>query len=158
MIPNELRFPGSRWLSLTIMAALAIPIAAKAAMAKPSLSEPGSVNGSAKGVPAGVWGGQSLRLEVTAQGATLQFDCASGTILEPLVLDASGKFRADGTFQSGNFGPARKGVQPARQATVYTGRVEGETMRIEFTLPGNSKPEGPFTLIRGNSGRLRRCE
>ena len=144
-----------RRLGLALVITLALSFLAETAMAKTSQSKAGE---SLKSVPAGVWGGQSLHLEVTAQGSTLEFDCATGTILEPLVLDAKGKFRAHGIFQSGNFGPARKGVQPASQSTVYTGTVDGETMRIEFTLPGNSQPEGPFTLTRGSSGRLRKCQ
>jgi hypothetical protein len=143
------------WLSLTLVITLAASILTEPAMARTLPSEAGE---SPKSVSAGVWGGQSLHLEVTAQGATLEFDCATGTILEPLVLDAKGRFRVNGTFQSGNFGPARKGVRPASQPTIYTGTIDGETMRIEFTLPGNSQPEGPFTLTRGSSGRLRKCQ
>ena len=144
-----------RRLGLALVITLAVSILTDTAMARTLQSEAGE---APKSVSAGVWGGQSLHLEVTAQGATLEFDCATGTILEPLVLDAKGRFRVNGTFQSGNFGPARKGVRPASQPTIYTGTIDGETMRIEFTLPGNSQPEGPFTLTRGSSGRLRKCQ
>ena len=47
-------------------------------------------------VKTGVWGGQHARLEVAAGGATIEYDCGRGTIDEPLVLDAQGRFAARG--------------------------------------------------------------
>jgi len=35
----------------------------------------------------GVWGGQHIRAEVTDSGADIEFDCAHGTIDQPIVLD-----------------------------------------------------------------------
>lgn len=128
-------------------------------MAIPSRPEAGeSANRSAKSMPAGEWGGQSLHLEVTAQGATLEFDCASGKMLEPLVVDTKAISVPMELFNPGISGPARKDVQPASQATLYTGTIDGDTMRVEFTLPGNSQPEGPLTPARGSQGHLRRCQ
>ena len=44
-----------------------------------------------------IWGGDHVRLEVTRNGAELEFDCATGTITEPLP-DTDGTFSLKGTF------------------------------------------------------------
>ncbi len=112
---------------------------------------------SSQTIATGVWGGRSLNMEVTPQGATLEFDCADGKILEPMVVNAGGKFRVRGTFQPESGGPVHRDAQPAGVAIVYTGTVESNSMQIEFTLPGNSEPEGPFSLVRGKPGSLHKC-
>ena len=47
-------------------------------------------------------GGQHVELEVTAEGATLEFDCASGTITQPLQVDAQGNFQDYGDVSGGS--------------------------------------------------------
>ena len=49
------------------------------------------------GVAVGSWGGDHLRIDVTPTGATIEYDCAHGTIDEPPSLDRSGRFSAAGT-------------------------------------------------------------
>ena len=44
-------------------------------------------------VSPGVWGGRDISMEVTPQGATLEFDCGHGIMLEPIKANATGKFR-----------------------------------------------------------------
>src|SRR6266487_5167816 len=51
-----------------------------------------------KGIGAGVWGGDHIRMEVSGNGATLEFDCAHGNISGPLTLDRLGRFQAKGSF------------------------------------------------------------
>jgi hypothetical protein len=141
-----------RGRSLVLVTTLAILILTETALANISQSKAGE---SAKSVSAGVWGGQSLNLEVTAQGATLEFDCATGNILEPLVLDANGKFRVAGRFQTEG-GPVRKDQMSSGRDVVFSGVVQGDTMQLEFTLAEDKSPE-KFTLVRGQTGRLHRC-
>jgi hypothetical protein len=131
---------------------LGLSLLAGTALANTSQSKAGE---SAKSVSAGVWGGQSLNLEVTAQGATLEFDCATGKILEPLVPDANGKFRTAGKFQTQG-GPVRKDKMSSGQDVVFSGVVQGDTIQLEFTLAEDKSPE-KFTLVRGQTGRLHRC-
>ena len=90
---------------------------------------------------------------MTQQGGTLEFDCAQGTISEPLVLDAVGRFRAKGTFQTGG-GPVRRDQKPGRDV-VYTGTVEGDTMQLELTLTEDKGSPEKFTLVHGQPGNLR---
>jgi len=109
----------------------------------------------------GVWGGEGLRLDVAQNGADLEFDCARGRITEPLIVDSKGRFHAKGFFERQS-GAIRKDSRPASFQTVYAGTVEGDTMQLEFTLPGDdgsgeTRTKGPFTLVRGDSGHLRKC-
>ena len=46
----------------------------------------------------GSWGGQGISMDVTDNGASLDFDCASGRITEAIVPDRAGKFTAKGLF------------------------------------------------------------
>lgn len=149
---GEIRKMQLRWHPLMFVIALSLSLLAGAALANAPQSTPGE---SPRSVPAGVWGGQSLNLEVTAQGATLQFDCATGKILEPLAPDASGKFRAAGKFQTEG-GPARRDQTSSGQDVIFSGVLDGDTMKIEFTLPNDTSPQ-KFTLVRGQTGHLHRC-
>jgi hypothetical protein len=113
----------------------------------------------AKGTPGtvstGMWGGSDLQMAVTPQGASLEFDCAEGAVLEPLLLDANGKFQAGGTFHTLHGGPIRKNEPSNATDVLYSGVVEGDTMQLEFTLTAGA-PE-KFILVRGVPGKLRRC-
>jgi hypothetical protein len=136
-----------------VLVALIVLLQTESAMAKPS---PSTTNESSKNVAPGMWGGPNLQIDITAQGATLEFDCATGTILEPIALDANGRFHANGTFQTEG-GPVRKDQSPRGQTAVFSGVVEGDTMHLEFTSAAVQAPE-KFTLVRGQAGRLHRCK
>jgi hypothetical protein len=113
---------------------------------------------SAHAAPAsGLWGGTHVEMKVSSQGATLEFDCAQGTISEPIQLDESGKFQAKGTFQT-HAGPTRRDQAPGAD-TTYSGTVDGDTMHIAFTIGENKDTDAnQFTLVRGQPGKLRRCQ
>ena len=115
-------------------------------------------------VSPGEWGGAGVEMSVTPQGATLEFDCAQGTISEPLRPDSGGKFRAEGTFRAeqGAFraergGPVKEGEESRGLAAVYTGVVHGDRMTLEVTINGNSAAPLKFELERGQSGTLHKC-
>jgi len=109
-----------------------------------------------KAVAAGVWGGKRLRMEVTEAGASLSFDCATGEITEPLLLDANGQFRAAGRYKSEAPGPQREGSERASPA-VFSGSVEGDTMKIEVSVP-DEKVATAYVLVRGRQGRIVPCK
>jgi hypothetical protein len=102
----------------------------------------------------GSWGGNHVALEVTSSGGTVEFDCAHGTITEPIALDDDGRFDAAGTYVREHGGPVREGEEDARPAR-YGGRVQGQTMTLTITVAGESV--GPFELERGRTPRITKC-
>ncbi|MGB9204454.1 MAG: hypothetical protein WCB94_10860 [Terriglobales bacterium] len=108
-------------------------------------------------VRTGPWGGQDVEMQVNEHGATVEFACANGNISESLLIDAKGKFRARGTFQRQHGGPNRKDESASGIDVTYTGTVQGDTMKLEFILPEKQQHQGPFTLVRGQEGHLRKC-
>jgi hypothetical protein len=104
-----------------------------------------------------MWGGTSIRLDVTSQGATIEYDCAHGSIDEPLVADRDGRFIVSGTHVREHGGPIRQDEPPDRHPARYEGRLTGETMRLTITLTDLQQGIGTFTLTRGATGRLLKC-
>jgi len=109
-------------------------------------------------VEAGVWGGEHVRLRVTDAGGQIEYDCAHGTVAEPLVLDAQGRFNVKGTHVREHGGPIRVGLEPATLPARYTGSVEGQKMTLTVTLTDEQTTIGTFTLTRGGEGQLWKCK
>ena len=105
----------------------------------------------------GQWGGQGISMEVTDSGATLEFDCASGTITEAIATDSSGKFSAKGLFARQHPGPTREGEDTEGQSATYDGVISGENLTLTITLVKGNEKVGTFTLTRDKMGRIRRC-
>lgn len=105
----------------------------------------------------GAWGGEHIAMTVTAAGATLEYDCASGTIDEPPKPDASGRFEARGTFVPGKGGPAIEGEEPMRYPALHQGTTEGETMSLRVTRLDTGESVGTFFLALGAPPRVFRC-
>ena len=55
-----------------------------------ALAAHAQASASSLGVTGTTWGGEHVRMQATAKGATLDFDCASGEITERVQADASG--------------------------------------------------------------------
>jgi hypothetical protein len=105
----------------------------------------------------GPWGGPHVSMQVTADGARLEYDCAEGVIEEPLRPDAEGRFTVFGTHTPGHGGPIREGeILPAFRAR-YDGHVDGERMSLLVSLMESGAVLGSFELRRGSSGLLVRC-
>ncbi len=104
----------------------------------------------------GTWGGNHVTLEISEQEATLEFDCATGTIREPIVLDANGHFDVAGSYNREGPGPVRQGVQTDSSAR-YSGTVTGETMTLAVRLEGSSEPLLKLSLTRGKQGKIVKC-
>ena len=115
------------------------------------------------GLPAGaqddseLWGGRDIRMEMTAQGATIEFDCGHGSILQPVKPNAAGEFSVAGTYTPERGGPIRKDNPPSDLPATYKGTISGDRMRLEILLSDKDRQPPPFTLTRGGAGKLMKC-
>lgn len=108
-------------------------------------------------IPLGTWGGEHIRMLVSAKGASIEYDCAQGSIVGRLTLDAERKFNATGAHMREGPGPIRMGVDRASRPAAFSGQVNGDEMSLTVTLTDEKQSIGDFTLRRGSEGRLRKC-
>lgn len=104
-----------------------------------------------------VWGGDHVEMEVTGGGARLEFDCAHGTIDEPLRVDAKGAFRAKGTFTPERSGPSRDGDASPIAKAIYSGTLKDDAMTLRVVVDGQDGPGTTYELVRGRPGNVRKC-
>ena len=104
----------------------------------------------------GDWGGEHIGLVVAASGATIEYDCATGTIDEPLVA-TDGAFSAVGTHTPGHGGPIRQDEIPDKHPARYEGLIDGETMTLDVTLSDSGEKLGRYTLVRGRPAQVLKC-
>jgi hypothetical protein len=105
----------------------------------------------------GSWGGTHVSLMLTADGGTLEYDCASGSVEGPLNVDESGRFAARGTHIPGQGGPEQEGREPPRFPAYYSGAVRGDRMTLLVRVPSAGIEIGPLTLRRGAEPVIFRC-
>lgn len=109
-------------------------------------------------VTPGVWGGDGIKMTVTATGAILEFDCDGGAINEPLLFAHVGKFTAAGTYSFGRGGPRQLGDPPATAHPArYEGDIDGKAMQLSIFLADLSRNMGTFKLELGRQAVLERC-
>ncbi len=104
----------------------------------------------------GSWGGEGIGLEITEEGARVEYDCAHGTVDHRIVPDRRGRFEARGMHSEERGGPAREapvGGYPVR----YAGRVEGNEMKLKVTRAADGDVIGNFSLIRAREPSIVKC-
>jgi hypothetical protein len=106
-------------------------------------------------VPKGEWGGQHVRLTVEDAGGTIEFDCAHGSLDEPLLLDGSGRFDVKGRLVAEG-GPVRKDEPETARPARYRGESDGQHLSLQVTLEGG-EDAGTFSLAKGSPPRLFKC-
>lgn len=107
-------------------------------------------------IATGLWGGQHININVEAKSATIEYDCASGVIDGPLVVDSNGHFTLRGTHRMERGGPIRADEEPKQHPATYTGTIKGNTMTL--TLKLTDSDEETFTLEKGKPGELVKCK
>ena len=111
-----------------------------------------------KSVPAGSWGGKHIRLVVSNEGAMVEYDCAFGTIDEPLRVDKKNNFQARGTHVLERGGPYQVGEPPPkRHPVIYRGWTDGRQMRLTVTLLQAGEDVGTFALDLDRPPQLDKC-
>jgi hypothetical protein len=103
----------------------------------------------------GPWGSEQAILEVTTDGADVEFECARGRITKPVVLDTHGDFDLPGIFTPEGHGPTRDAADPREAEARYRGHVGGDAMTL--TMTQGERRLGPYTLRRDQRPTLRKC-
>ena len=107
-------------------------------------------------IPTGNWGGQHINMKVGAKSATIEYDCATGVIQGPLVVDSDGNFNLRGTHRMQRGGPTRADEAANDHPATYTGSIKGNTMTLNLKLSDSDVET--FTLEKGKQGELVRCK
>jgi hypothetical protein len=105
----------------------------------------------------GVWGGQHIRAEVTDSGANLEFDCAHGTIDQPIVMDGKGSFDVKGKFTTERGGPTRRDEESNDRLVRYIGHLNDQALSLTIIDAGTKEKIDRFTLTHGSDGRIMKC-
>ena len=105
----------------------------------------------------GSWGGDHISLILTEAGGRAEFDCAHGSIDEPFLVDAEGKFDLKGTYVPEHPGPIHNGERPDEHPARYRGSVDGDSMVLTATVPDRNQSLGPFKLFQGKKPRVHKC-
>ena len=111
----------------------------------------------------GVRGGPHAGLDFAGGLADVQFDCASGTIDDPLYPAADGTFSVKGTYRTGAPGPVKVGQFFKSESAVFSGQIvkgaaknSARSMTLRVALEDGTAL-GPFTLTEGTPPQLTRC-
>jgi hypothetical protein len=107
-------------------------------------------------VPEGKWGGPHVRLEVLAERAEFEFDCAHGRLKGPLLLQ-NGRFAVTGTYVRER-GPVRLDEAEQGQRVFFKGEVEGSRMTLTLSFAEDGSEAETFTLTHGAEARLFKCK
>lgn len=107
-------------------------------------------------IPTGAWGGDHISIEVGSKSASIEYDCAHGTIEGPLEIDASGRFNLRGTHTPERGGPIRADEQQKSQPAHYAGSISGNKMTLTLKLEGAD--DETFTLEKGKEANLFKCK
>ncbi|MCZ6777223.1 MAG: hypothetical protein O7D34_12335 [Ignavibacteria bacterium] len=105
----------------------------------------------------GSWGAEHIGIVVGENGAKLEYDCAHGTIDEPLIADENGEFEAIGVHVREHGGPIRLGEIPDEHPARYKGYIKGNVMTLTVTLTDSGQKVGAFSLTRGIPPRVHKC-
>jgi hypothetical protein len=111
----------------------------------------------AQRVANGLWGGEHIRINVGPNSATIEYDCAQGTIAGPLLLDSKDRFILHGTHSTEHGGPIRSDETANQRPAVYTGSIRGGRMTLIVKMTGTNETVGTFSLTHGDEGRVFKC-
>lgn len=105
----------------------------------------------------GTWGGEHVSLTVARDGATVEYDCAYGTVVQPVVPDPRGNFEVPGAHVFEHGGPVQEGEVPDEHPAQYRGWTNGRRMTLSVTLTDTGQLLGPYELQKGEQALLYKC-
>ena len=103
----------------------------------------------------GRWGGAHADLTLTPSGGTIEYDCAHGGLIAPLVPDGAGAFSVVGVHVPERGGPVREGEVPDSLPARFVGQLSRDRMTLRVLV--GSDTLGPFELQLGAAPLLFRC-
>jgi len=109
-------------------------------------------------VSTGMWGALHIRVDVGQSSASIEYDCANGTIDGPLMFDSKGQFTWRGTHRREGPGPIRVGHEPKGRPAIYTGSIKGDTMTLTVKFTDTNEVLDTYTLKRGSYGKVFKCK
>jgi hypothetical protein len=120
-------------------------------------SQSGGTSSRMESAQIGTWGGEHIRLEVTAQGGQVEYDCAHGTIDQKIIPDGQGRFDVAGTNVREHGGPVRKDEIAESHPAQFTGQIKGNTMTLTVTESDTKETVGTFSLVYGQQPHIVKC-
>ncbi len=108
-------------------------------------------------IPKGAWGSENLSMNVQSSAITLQYSCASGSINQPVVVDAQGNFTASGTYTQQRGGPAQQDETLPTYPVRYIGHISGNSMTLTVSRTDVSQDFGTYQLQYGQTGNVPLC-
>ncbi len=105
----------------------------------------------------GKWGGEHIGMVVSDSSATLEYDCAHGTIDEPIIPDAEGKFEVSGVHVFEHGGPIRIDEIPDEHPALYKGHIVGNEMTLILVITDTDTEIDTFSLTRGVDPLIYKC-
>lgn len=106
----------------------------------------------------GTWGGEHISIQISGGSASIEYDCARGTIDGPLTLGTKGHFTWRGYHIRERGGPVRRDEKPNGRPAIFDGGIQGNIMTLTVTLADSNESLGTFTLTRGDQGKLWKCK
>jgi len=108
---------------------------------------------------AGAWGGEGAVLRIADDGvATLEFDCATGSLSDPPTVQPDGSFSWVGEFDPERGNPVAGTGDADPQPATYHGVLDGTELTLSVDVEPLDHAEGPFVLSRDEPGFLRKCQ
>src|SRR6266705_347488 len=92
------------------------------------------------------WGGKHIEMTVTASGAQIEFDCATGNIAEKVPLTSNSHFQLKGTLTREHGGPVRKNETSNVKKAIYSGKIENGTITLTVLVDGKNPFGQRFVL------------
>ncbi|MGB5850532.1 MAG: hypothetical protein WBH40_18735 [Ignavibacteriaceae bacterium] len=105
----------------------------------------------------GTWGGEHIGILVSDSSATLEYDCAHGSIDEPIIPDDGGKFEVSGVHVFEHGGPIRSDEVLDEHPALYKGHIEGNEITLILVLTDTNTEVDTFSLTRGVNPLIHKC-
>ncbi len=94
---------------------------------------------------------------VSTTGASLEFDCAHGTVDDAPLLDSQGQFNLSGVYVREHGGPIRDGEPEDSHPALYFGQLQESRVTLSIRLTDDAMQIGPYEAERGQPPRLFKC-